>query len=71
VLDFVTPDLKVEGQPVPTLPNFLRCVTYNGAVVHVHTAFIVLIAEGVEYNTYVMADGHQLHVTEAAVEATP
>jgi hypothetical protein len=49
--------------PVPPLPNFLRCTLMNGAIVHAHVDCIVMIAEGVEYNTLVMVDGHQLRAT--------
>ena len=68
MLDLVTPGLQVEAQPVPTLPNFLRCVTRTGAIVHLHTDHIVLIAEGIEHNTYVMTSGHNIETTSVTPE---
>jgi len=71
MLDLATPGLQIEAQPVPALPDFLRCVTVTGAIVHIHTSCIVMIAEGSEYNTYVLTDGHQIRVTEATKDVIP
>jgi hypothetical protein len=45
-----------EAAPIPPLPNFLRCTLVSGAIVHAHVDCIVMIAEGNDYNTLVMAD---------------
>jgi hypothetical protein len=54
--------------PVPALPNFLRCTLVSGAIVHAHVDCIVMIAEGNEYNTLVMVDGHQLRATTVVAD---
>lgn len=58
----------LEAAPIPPLPNFLRCTLVSGAIVHAHVDCIVLIAEGVDYNTLVMIDGHQLRATNVVAD---